>query len=169
MASNRAKVDGDGGRPVAKKAHQYRGADGKTPQMRWEDRNPEWRAEYYRKNAKRIYSKHREWVAANSGKLRAYNRKRARDARLEFLEEYGCCCSCCGESHEELLTLDHSREWVARKTSGGRRITGKEEYIRLRKLGWPKNLGIRVLCMNCNWAERKGAGCPHSRERRNAG
>lgn len=109
--------------------------DGKSPQQRWEERNKEWRAEYCKKNAVRIYERHKKWVAANTDKLNAYYRKRARDARLEFLAEYGSWCVCCGEAHEELLTMDHSRQWRPRKTSGGRSIRGKEEYLRLRKLG----------------------------------
>lgn len=80
--------------------------------------------------------------------------ERNRRVREECFAAYGGKCMCCGETEKGFLTIDHiNRNW--RET--GR---GAQAYARLRSMGWPKD-EYRLLCMNCNWAQRQGARCPH--------
>lgn len=81
-----------------------------------------------------------------------------------MLDAYGRVCSCCGESNEAFLTMDHYGDDVGmpkmRSDGYATKIRGVREYARLKKLGWP-TVGIRVLCMNCNFGTRTGCPCPH--------
>ena len=72
-----------------------------------------------------------------------------------------------------LLTIDHHRDdykGVRHPRAGGNgktvlaHVRGHGEYARLKKMGFPPGL-VRVLCMNCNWATRRGDKCPHETER----
>lgn len=76
--------------------------------------------------------------------------------RVEALERYGGCCTCCGETLFELLTLDHIDKSGAkfRKEFGSGSLAPK-----LKRMGWPNN--IRVLCWNCNAAIGMYGKCPH--------
>ena len=94
---------------------------------------------------------------------RAYNKR----VRSEMLDVYGRKCSCCSEDNVVFLTLDHLRG-----SSDGvpvnhgfysRPSRGIGEYLRLRKLGWPKD-GYRILCMNCNFAIGIYGYCPHNKQ-----
>lgn len=118
--------------------------------------------EYARKYA-------REWRAAYVAEhgedgYAAYQRDNAmyRRSKLKagMLDAYGHQCACCGEDHEEFLTLDHIG-------GGGRkhyRQSNGNIYQDLKNRGWPKE-GFRVLCMNCNFATRFTNKCPHDVER----
>jgi hypothetical protein len=81
--------------------------------------------------------------------------------KMEFLAAYGNKCECCSETIPQFLTLDHIE-------GGGikhrRSIPGGNVYRALKKEGWPKE-GYRILCMNCNFATRFGAICPHIRQK----
>ena len=97
-------------------------------------------------------------------------RVRFKALRAEFLSEYGGRCVCCGETLEAFLTMDHSgvdggRKYQVGTSKSGRPLLyaqrGTAEYYRLKRLGWPKDSGIRILCMNCNFAIRGGKTCPH--------
>jgi len=90
--------------------------------------------------------------------------------KSDFLEAYGGRCVCCGETEPVFLTMDHGGRdngplrRVGYTKKGKVRLVperGMGEYYRLRKIGWPKDTGIRILCMNCNCATRRGARCPH--------
>lgn len=84
--------------------------------------------------------------------------KYTRKIRKEMFEAYGSFCSCCGEKHKEFLTLDHvNGDGAAHREKVGK---GWGALLDLRKRGWPKD-GYTVLCMNCNFAKRFGATCPH--------
>lgn len=98
------------------------------------------------------------------------SKRRYAEIRDEFFQEYGGMCVCCKEMRGEFLTMDHgagdvgpSKEIGTLKSGKPLRVPsrGTGEYYRLKKLGWPKNTGIRILCMNCNWATRGGKTCPH--------
>ena len=129
----------------------------------------------YRANRERIAAKAKEWRAKNKDKMRAAtarhrqkyperikeNGKLAASLRrialkAEMMAAYGGACSCCGETNEVFLTLDH----VGGGGAEHRKRVGPAVYGDLKKRGWPKD-GFRVLCMNCNWASRGGAMCPH--------
>jgi hypothetical protein len=96
-------------------------------------------------------------------KSRQVNTSERRRLRSEILTHYGrngrleCCC--CGESHEEFLTLDH--------VNGGggddrNRYPATTLFRRLRRLGYPS--GYQTLCMNCNFSLGIRGYCPHRRQ-----
>jgi hypothetical protein len=90
---------------------------------------------------------------------RTLERQRQNDHKLKvaFVQAYGGCCECCGEKQLAFLTVDHINHdgQEHRKTLGRRGV-----YHDLRRRGWPKD-AYRCLCMNCNFATRKGKTCPH--------
>lgn len=103
------------------------------------------------------YQKHRkEYIAKVSAhRLIWYAR-----LRQELLDAYGRRCACCGESEPAFLTLDHinggGKKDRAQIPDGQRGL-----YRKLKKLGWPTDR-FRLLCMNCNFATRRGTPCPHT-------
>ena len=111
-----------------------------------------------RASAKRHYAKMRTAILA-------HRKAWGLSIKLEMIAAYGGACCCCGETESEFLTLDHHGP-IGRKLKAEHRKwgTGLPIYVRLRRIGWPKE-GLRLLCMNCNWAERRGAICPHSRKK----
>ncbi len=100
------------------------------------------------------------YLAKNYERMKAANRASVLKLRREMIAAYGGACTCCGETHEEFLTLEHTRQDGAehRRRAGGCWAV----YRELRRLGWPKD-GFTVLCMNCNWAVRLSVVCPHKR------
>jgi hypothetical protein len=79
--------------------------------------------------------------------------------RVEVLRHYGQACSCCGESTQEFLCIDHI------KGGGGKHRneigSGYCFYLWLRSSGYPD--GYRVLCHNCNMAIGFYGYCPHDK------
>lgn len=87
------------------------------------------------------------------------NQRHRRRLKLEVIQAYGGQCACCDEQGLDFLHLDH--------VNGGGKQHRKslaanpgEFYPTLRKLGFPNDPPLRVLCGNCNHAVRFGA-CPH--------
>lgn len=84
------------------------------------------------------------------------------ELKVETLDQYGGICAICGEAHLECLTIDHERNdgaefrrKMAEKTGGDyikrkRYYSGVKFYMWLKQNGFPKDLGLRVLCFNCN-------------------
>lgn len=101
------------------------------------------------------------WYRANPEEAKQRGRDNFLKLKREMLKAYGPNCTCCGESREVFLTLEHlNRDGAAhRKQVGG----GANSYRDLRRRGWPQE-GFTVLCMNCNWATRFGGVCPHKLE-----
>lgn len=82
--------------------------------------------------------------------------QRAREIKLEVIEEYGGLCDCCGESNLEFLQIDH----VDNDGADHRRAIGMSIYKWLHDNGCPKD-GFRLLCANCNWSRGQWGYCPH--------
>jgi hypothetical protein len=89
--------------------------------------------------------------------------------RLEALRAYGgespaCSCECgCRESKFVYLELDHVNNDGAahRKLLMGKRYGGIGFLTILKRLGWPKDPPIRVLCVKCNVGRQRNQGqCP---------
>lgn len=82
-----------------------------------------------------------------------------RKLRLEFLEEFGGKCFCCGETHPYFLTLEHihGRTKVKGKSRG---LPSSAELAKARSEGWPKDK-YQLLCYNCNCAKGRYGACPH--------
>ncbi len=92
-----------------------------------------------------------------------FNRVRKRytsptELKLKVYEAYGNKCACCGENRIPFLSIDHIYRDGAleRKTIAA----GPTLYRHLERSGFPKDR-YRLLCMNCNFAQRYGEPCPH--------
>lgn len=105
---------------------------------------------------------------AHPEKRRARESRRAKEKRKEdrasAIEAYGGKCSCCGESREPFLVIDHvngdgnNHRRSIQPNSNGRPVAGFLTYRWLRINGYPE--GFQVLCANCNMAKERGT-CPH--------
>jgi len=123
---------------------------------------PDYRAKRHEKWAESYYGdieNHRE-----NGRDRAKSRRKK--LRLEFINEYGGKCDCCGETEVAFLCLEHKngdggehrrRLCPSRGSRGGNPYTLLED-MKLR--GWPKD-DYTILCYNCNNAKAKLGICPH--------
>lgn len=83
--------------------------------------------------------------------------------KLEFIEEYGGICVCCGESDYRFLTIDHVNDdgHIHRKKFGSRSGSTTQVLADLKRQGWPKD-NYRILCFNCNLGRSHNGGiCPH--------
>ena len=101
------------------------------------------------------HSEHRE-------QRRQYYLDSAFMEKQRAIEAYGGSCFCCGEDNIKLLTLDHANndgaEW--------RRKLQRTMYRWLRQHGYPKDLGLRAACWNCNSGRHHNGGvCPHEEEK----
>lgn len=80
-------------------------------------------------------------------------------------------CACCGETELTFLTLDHINNDGAafrRHRFGKQTAAGYTTYSWLFKNGCPDDLGIQVLCANCQHGKRMNYGvCPHHQVRCN--
>lgn len=69
-----------------------------------------------------------------------------------IVKEYGGKCRLCGNSDIRVLTIDHSRRNGSihrKKISGRKNYCGFPFYSWLKRNGFPKNLGLRLLCGSC--------------------
>lgn len=81
--------------------------------------------------------------------------------RIETLDAYGGVCVCCGETEPWFLTIEHSnKDGAEQRALLGHNGKGVNFYRWLRQRDYPKDMGLTVLCHNCNhtsyWRE-----CPH--------
>ena len=115
-----------------------------------ERRKKNYQEHYEEMRAKRLeYEKeHREEILkVKNNRSKLYRL----DLKFDAITAYGGECAICGEPHIECLTLDHSFNDGAKfrkeyKMHGG----GSTFYRWLRQRGFPQDLGLRVLCWNCN-------------------
>lgn len=107
----------------------------------------------------RLRKRDREYTDAD----RAYGRERRRRIRILALQAYGGdppACRCCGEDKIEFLSLEHSRG-----DGNTHRASVKGDFIlALWRQGFPHDLGLEVLCFNCNLARGFHGYCPHERD-----
>lgn len=108
-----------------------------------------------------------EWHRKNRYRYREKNNARMRSnykkLKQKIFEHYGNFCTCCGESAQEFLTLDHinSDGHIQRKNYG--RGVNFFRYV-LKMLP----IDLTVLCFNCNCAKGIYGICPHKKEESNA-
>lgn len=90
--------------------------------------------------------------------------KRAYDKlRSDVINAYGGpICKCCGESHIELLSIDHINNDGQEHR---KRVHASGIYRDLRKNNFPP--GYQVLCHNCNFGRYAYGECPHKKEKIN--
>lgn len=108
-------------------------------------------------------SKKAPWRRSKRGRMlhAMTSKRRLLELKLEMIAGYGGCCSCCGESHPDFLTLEHLFRDGNKERQECKGNTSTLWY-RLKKAGWPKDRHT-VLCWNCNMARRFGDECPHKR------
>ena len=88
---------------------------------------------------------------------RDYHKKLENNLKISAFENYGgVFCACCGESHQEFLTIDHINNDGAQHRRDEKIIN---IYRWLKKQNYPE--GFRVLCFNCNAAYGLFGYCPH--------
>lgn len=111
-----------------------------------------WRSEH--RNLVLTY--HRRSYVKHKTETDAAHRSYHERVRNACFDAYGGKCVCCGETEYEFLTFEHVN-------GGGRqhRKTVPHTQRWLYKNGFPKDVGITLLCMNCNLAEGRRGGCPH--------
>ena len=104
---------------------------------------------------KRAY--HHEYELRNLERRREYAKERNQRARAKFLEMYGAKCSCCGETEERFLTLDHVNDnGSAHRAERGRRGILRDAISKFAPDEY------QILCFNCNSGRAANGGiCPH--------
>jgi len=95
------------------------------------------------------------------------SRKRIQRNKLAAFNAYGGpICVCCGEERMFCLTIEHSFGNGAdhrRELKIGR--GGSNFYGWLKKQNYPQDLGLEVLCFNCQAGREFNKGtCPHVEE-----
>lgn len=130
--------------------------------------NPEKQREYQKRYRERHAERLRPILAARSrAKYQSDPRRGAEQARLsrrklrlEFINEYGGKCNCCGEREEVFLTLEHkNRDGKQHRKEKGNNPASL--LYDLRRRGWPKD-NYELLCFNCNRAKWALGVCPHA-------
>lgn len=131
------------------------------------------------RETKNAYS--REWKKQHRAQVSAYNKKYRSEHPEEtkayqkawddanrkgiskkwkdaFYDMYGRVCTCCGESRQEFLTVEHKHG----RTSEHKGKFGHAVY-RLCTKEYRPDL-YETLCMNCNFSKGKYGYCPHEKE-----
>ncbi len=95
-----------------------------------------------------------------------YSQYRFYVLKHEALMEYGPCCGCCGETNEEFLTTEHGQNdgarWRKTFSWGPTHGCGQTFAYWLFLHDYPTNLGLEVLCANCQQGRLlNGGACPH--------
>jgi hypothetical protein len=85
-------------------------------------------------------------------------RAKTREMKSIVFQSYGNRCSCCGESEQSFLVIDHVNGGGAVHRKAKR--IGVAFYRLVIKEGFPDT--YRILCCNCNWGRFVNGGtCPH--------
>ena len=85
-------------------------------------------------------------------------KKKRESLREDMFTALGDTCGCCQEWRKPFLTLDHI---IPVRELTEKRLYGYYALFQAKRAGWPKDR-FRVLCMNCNWSQRRGDPCPHT-------
>ncbi len=131
----------------------------------------EYYKEYYKtwrqipKNKEKSKSYGEIYRASRKDYRRRFDRDINRKIKIEVLIQYGNICECCGINNIDFLTLHH------KNNDGGKHrkevnCYGSTYYKWLKRNNYPKDLGIQVLCYNCNCAKEYSPEkrCPHEIE-----
>lgn len=114
-------------------------------------------ARYRERHPDRVTEGWKRWADThdNNGRVRVYWQR----MRQEVLDAYGRKCTCCGETQEEFLSIDHIDGNGAEHRRELGIKGGGQFYAWLRRQGFPD--GFQILCMNCNHAKGHYGTCPH--------
>lgn len=110
----------------------------------------------------------KKWRVDNKERFKATKNVAYDKVRMECFEAYGGpICRCCQETMVEFLHLDHKNGDGSKmrreiKEKEGLTINGGTQlYWYLKKRDFPQDIGLQVLCANCNLGKRTGRYCPH--------
>lgn len=99
----------------------------------------------------------RAWNQAHKEHVRARANARNAEFKKKVYDHYGMVCVCCGITEEAFLTIDHiNKNGKEHREQVG---NGAAFYKWIVDFGYPTDL--RILCMNCNYGERRRPQCPH--------
>lgn len=88
--------------------------------------------------------------SCNYGQNVTYKDKYALRDKKKVMEAYGNKCAECDEHRIERLTINHKNNDGAEQRRQLKCYTGVRMYRWLIKNNYPTNLGLRILCYNCN-------------------
>jgi hypothetical protein len=120
---------------------------------------------HYGKTLDKQHLRSKNYRKNNKEELRKKSKKWRKELVIETISHYSSGtmkCACCGEPELYFLTIDHinndgTKQRKELKISGGWRF-----YYWLKLHGFPDNLGLQVLCADCQLGkERNGGICPH--------
>jgi hypothetical protein len=92
--------------------------------------------------------------------LQRRNRK-SLELRNEVISHYGGRCSCCGETEDIFLCIDHMDNDGGKHRRSIENSGGIHFYRWLKKHNYPDR--FQVLCWNCNSAKAYRGQCPHQK------
>ncbi len=113
---------------------------------------------YLRKNGRLL---HRVCKECKREEVRIRSKDRHHKLRIEALKHYGGDpphCQCCGEQHIEFLHIDHE---YRNGNEHRKELKSLNIYRWLKQNNYPSNIGLRVLCANCNLSLGSYGYCPH--------
>lgn len=90
----------------------------------------------------------------NCSKNIIYKDKYALRDKKIVMEEYGNQCFNCYEDRIERLTIDHKNNDGAEQRKKFKCYTGVRMYRWIIKNNYPDDLGLQILCYNCNYSKR---------------
>ena len=121
----------------------------------------EWQVKHhkqYRKRWRDYYAKHRtkrlaevkRHYAIHKKEIRPLHKQYRENLREKFFSMYGHVCALCGFSNKGALTMDHV------KNDGAKERKRMDHWTSLKRAiqKYCPNR-YRVLCMNCQWLERR--------------
>jgi len=76
--------------------------------------------------------------------------------RLDVIQHYGGSCTCCGDTREFFLTIDH----VDNDGKAHRKEVGSNIYAWLRRNNYPDDKRFQLLCGSCHLAKSRLGHCP---------
>lgn len=136
---------------------------------RWQSNNrdkvnkkqKEWREKNRKRYLSRMRISSKKWREKNKDKVNANRRSTRAKLRADVLGAYGGICSCCKESNEKFLTIDHiNNDGAEHRRSLHPRASAQTLYTWLRRNEYPDR--FQVMCYNCNCGRYKNGGiCPH--------
>ncbi len=99
----------------------------------------------------------------NPERFKELVRKTQLKIKADVMAHYGGSCVCCGIDDLEVLSIDHIGSTGA---AHRKELKSKGEYFGyawIKKNGYPS--GLRVLCVNCNFALGFYGYCPHDKDK----
>lgn len=134
-----------------KKAKEYK--------KQWDENHKDEYKKYWSERFQRIYKeKSKEMIQKQI--------KKNKLLKELVMSVYGGECICCKERNISFLTLDHQNNNGAKHRKELNSNGGTSFYRWLKKNNYPKDLGIVVMCWNCNCARHydKDKICPHKKQ-----